>query len=108
VLARLLFRLAASGIKQEARESTQCMKALFADLSARERERHQYWVAHHRDERRRVLALCDAVQISVANGQHDRATMLLAEMHRIVDVALGRRRGIRTRVTARSETCEQS
>jgi hypothetical protein len=66
------------------------MKALFADLPARERERRRYLAARHADERRRVLALCDAVQIALANGQHDRAHMLLTEMHRIVDGALAR------------------
>jgi hypothetical protein len=34
------------------------MKALFADVSARERECRQYLAAHHADERRRVLVAC--------------------------------------------------
>jgi hypothetical protein len=55
-----------------------------------------------------VLALCDAVQIALANGQHDRADMLLTEMHRIVDLALARRGGIRARVTAGAGMCEPS
>jgi hypothetical protein len=84
------------------------MKALFADLFACERERRQYLAARRADERRRVLALCDAVQIALANGQHDRADMLLTEMHRIVDVALARRSGIRARVTSGAEKCERS
>jgi hypothetical protein len=47
-----------------------------------------------------VLALRDAVQLAVASGQHDRADMLLTEMHRIVDPALARRRGVPVRISA--------
>ena len=76
------------------------MKALFADLSERSRQYRQEVAAQHASERQRVLALCDAVQIAVANGQHDRADMLLTEMHRIVDAALARRRGVPVRISA--------
>jgi hypothetical protein len=68
------------------------MRALFADISETERQRRQAAYASTRDERRRVLALCDAVQIAVAQGQQDRVDMLLEQMHAIVDAALARRR----------------
>jgi hypothetical protein len=48
---------------------------------------------HDTHDRRRVLALFDAVQIAVAKGQHDRADTLLKEMHAIVAQALAERRG---------------
>ena len=69
------------------------MKALFADLSERARQRHRDIYAYKAHERRQVLALCDAIQIAVAKGQHDRANMLLKEMQAIVDTALARRHG---------------
>jgi hypothetical protein len=69
------------------------MKALFADISERARQRHQDVQAYRANERRQVLALCDAIQIAIAKGQHDRADMLLNEMQAIVDAALARRRG---------------
>ena len=68
------------------------MKALFADITERSRQRHHDISAYKRDERRQVLVLCDAVQIAVANGQRDRANVLLKEMHAIVNSALARRR----------------
>jgi hypothetical protein len=76
------------------------MKALFADLAERDRQYRWDFAAHHANERRRVLALCDAIQIAVANGQHDRANMLLTEMHGIVDAALARRHGIHVLISA--------
>ena len=57
------------------------MKALFADVSERVRQRSRDIDAYKAHERRQVLALCDAVQIAVAKGQHDRVNMLLKEMH---------------------------
>jgi len=69
------------------------MKALFADLSERTRQHRQDVAAHRANERRRVLALCDAIQIAIANEQPDRVDMLLTEMRRIVDAALARRPG---------------
>ena len=70
------------------------MKALFADLSERSRQRNKDIYAYKASERLHVLALCDAIQVAVARGQQDRVDMLLAEMHAIVDSALARRRGI--------------
>jgi len=72
------------------------MKALFADISERTRQRYRDVQAYKAHERRQVLALCDAIQIAVAKGQHDRATMLLKEMQAIVDTALARRHGARS------------
>jgi hypothetical protein len=66
--------------------------ALFADLSEQDRQRQKDIHVHKETERRRVLALCDEIQIAVARGQHDRADTLLQEMHAIVDSALTRRR----------------
>jgi hypothetical protein len=68
------------------------MKALFADLSERTRQRRRDIDAYKASERRHVLALCDAVQVAVAKGQHNLADILLKEMHAIVDSALARRR----------------
>ena len=67
------------------------MKALFADLSERARQRNKDIHAYKANERRQVLALCDAIQVAVAKGQRDRANMLLREMHAIVDRAVARR-----------------
>ena len=53
------------------------------------KDRYAYRVS----ERRRVLALFDAIQIAIANRQHDRVRALLDEMHHVVEVALARRRG---------------
>jgi hypothetical protein len=72
------------------------MKALFADISERARQRHRDIYAYKAHERRQVLALCDAIQIAVARGHHDRADMLLKEMQAIVDTALARRHGVRS------------
>ena len=68
------------------------MKALFSDLSERSREYRWDTAAQRASERRRVLALCDAIQLAVANGQVDWTDMLLTEMRGIVDAALARRR----------------
>jgi hypothetical protein len=76
------------------------MKALFADLSERDRQRRKNISAYKATERRQVLALCDAIQIAVATGQHDRTNMLLKEMHGIVDSALARRSGVPLRIGA--------
>jgi hypothetical protein len=76
------------------------MKALFADLSERARLRRRDIAAFKAHERRQVLALCDAVQIAVANGQRDRVNTLLKEMHALVDAALARRIGMALRISA--------
>src|SRR5438105_1959052 len=68
------------------------MKALFADLPKQDRQRKRDIHARRAIERRQVLALCDAIQVAVASGQHERANALLQEMHVIVDAALARRR----------------
>jgi hypothetical protein len=72
------------------------MKALFADISERTRQRYRDVQAYKANERKQVLALCDGIQIAIANAQHDRATMLLKEMQAIVDTALARRHGARS------------
>ena len=74
------------------------MKALFADSSERDRQWTKNISAYKTTERRRVLALCDAIQIALARGQYDRTNMLLKEMHAIVDSALARRRGTPPRI----------
>ena len=66
------------------------MKAQFADLSDRTRQWDEQRRAYRRDERRRVWALCDAIQIASASGQHDQVGLLLKEMHALID---GARRG---------------
>ena len=76
------------------------MKSLFANLAEQTRQRNKDFSAHRTHERQRVLALCDAVQIAVAKGQHDRVSMLLKEMHAIVDLALARRSRVPLRVVA--------
>jgi hypothetical protein len=76
------------------------MKALFADISERERQRHRNRDAYRKGERRQVLALFDAIQIAVADGEHDRAGILLREIHAIVDASLVRRRGWPARMSA--------
>jgi len=76
------------------------MKALFADISERIRQRSKDISASKAHERQQVLALCDAVQIAAAKGQHDRVNMLLKEMHAIVDSALARRSGVPLRFSA--------
>ena len=76
------------------------MKALFADLSERTRQRDRDITAYKTHERRQVLALCDAVQIAVSTGQHDRVDMLLKEMHAVVDAALARRSAVALRISA--------
>ena len=47
------------------------MKALFADISERARQHHKDADAYKTNERRRVLALFDAIQIAVAKGHDD-------------------------------------
>jgi hypothetical protein len=76
------------------------MKALFADLSERTRQRSRDIYGYKRDERRQVLALFDAVQIAVAKGQQDRVNVLLQELYTIVDSALARRSGVPMRLGA--------
>ena len=76
------------------------MKPLFADLSERARQRRRDVSAYKAHERRHVLALFDALQIAIANGQHDRVDMLLEDMHAIVDPVLARRRRIALPITA--------
>jgi hypothetical protein len=70
------------------------MKALFADIAERTRQRNKDVVAYRSAERRQVLALCDAVQIAVANGHREHAERLLQEMHEVVDSALARRNSV--------------
>jgi hypothetical protein len=70
------------------------MKALFADLSERARQRGRDIQAYKAKERRQVLALCDAIQVAVASEQSDRVDMLLKDMHVVVDAALARRHGV--------------
>lgn len=72
------------------------MRALFADISERERQHQRNRNAYRNDERRQVLALFDAIQIAVAGGEADRATMLLRDIRAIVDASLVRRRRWRT------------
>ena len=67
------------------------MKALFADISEQERRRRRDADAFRKDERRRVSALYDAIQIALAKGDHDRVNLLLGEMHMIVNAASARR-----------------
>jgi hypothetical protein len=76
------------------------MKALFADISERAWQQHKDADAYKTNERRQVLALFDAIQIAVAKGQDDRVSMLLKEMHAIVDAALARRRRWPVRISA--------
>jgi hypothetical protein len=63
------------------------MKAQFADLSERTRQWDEQRRAYRRNERRRVWALCDAIQIASASGQQKRVGALLDEMHALVDRA---------------------
>jgi hypothetical protein len=76
------------------------MKALLADLSDPARQRSRDINAYTAHERRQLLALFDAVQIAVANGQPDRVDTLLKEMHGVVDPALARRRRIALPISA--------
>jgi hypothetical protein len=76
------------------------MKALFAEISERTRQRYKDISAYKTRERQQVLALCDAVQIAVAEGQQDRVDMLLKEMRAIVDSALATRSGVPLRISA--------
>jgi hypothetical protein len=82
------------------RRAVRTMKALFADISERSRQRLKDAEAWRSDERRQLHALCDAVQIALANGEHDRVNLLLEEMRTIVDAALARRNGFPVRISA--------
>ena len=75
------------------------MGALFTDLSQRARQRNKDIYAYKTNERRQVLTLCDAIQ-SRRRGQHERANMLLKEMHAIVDAAVARRSAVSLRIGA--------
>ena len=68
------------------------MKALFADLAVATRQRRADFAACRAHERRQVMALCDAIQIALANQQHDLVSVLLKDLHAIVSSALARRR----------------
>ena len=70
------------------------MKALFADISERERQHAKHAAAFRRDERRRVSGLYDAVQVALAEGDHDRVTLLLQEMRSMVNAAFARRKRV--------------
>jgi hypothetical protein len=76
------------------------MKALFADISERTRQHHKDAEAYKTSERRQVLALFDAIQIAIAKRHDDRVSLLLEEMHAIVDAALARRRRWPARISA--------
>jgi len=76
------------------------MKALFADLSEHTRKWREDRRAYGANERQQVLALCDAIQVAIAKGQHDRVSMLLKEMHAIVESALARRNRVPLRIGA--------
>ena len=76
------------------------MKALFADISERTRQRNNDISAYKTHERRQVIALCDAVQLAVARRQPDRVDMLLKEMDALVASALARRRRVSLRINA--------
>jgi len=76
------------------------MAALFADLSERSRQQSKNRRAYRADERHRVLALCDAIQIAIAKEQRDRVSILLEEMRVIVESALARRAGVSLRIGA--------
>ena len=67
------------------------MNAMFADLAERTRQRNREARTYKAEERRRVLGLCDAIQIAVAAGQRDRTMTLLAEMRTLVDSAIAKR-----------------
>jgi hypothetical protein len=76
------------------------MKVLFADISERARQHHKDADAYRTKERRQVLALFDAIQIAIAAGQDDRVSVLLKELHAIVDAALTRRQRWPARISA--------
>lgn len=67
------------------------MRAMFANLVELTRQQDRDFRVQAGHERRRVLALCDAVQIAVARGQRDRAAALLGEMRSLVEPVLARR-----------------
>ncbi len=68
------------------------MRALFADLAEVTRQRRTDFAAYRANERRQVMALCDAIQVALANQQHDRVNYLLKDLQAIVGAALARRR----------------
>ena len=76
------------------------MKALFADISEQERRRRKDADAFRSDERRRVSALYDAIQIALAKGDHPCVNRLLFEMHAIVNAAFARRSRFPGRISA--------
>ena len=76
------------------------MKTLFADLAERSRQQRAHSRAYLADERTQVLALFDAIQVALAKGQGDRVSILLKEMHSIVDPVLARRRRLGLRMSA--------
>jgi len=67
------------------------VQARFADLSERTR-RWERGRTEQTRERRQVHALCDAIQVAVANRQHEKVNSLLQEMRSLVASALVRRR----------------
>jgi RNA 3'-terminal phosphate cyclase len=74
------------------------MQARFAHLAEQTRRWERGRTEQVR-ERCKVHALCDAIQVAVANRQHDKVNSLLQEMHSIVASALvRRRREVATRV----------
>jgi hypothetical protein len=76
------------------------MAALFADVSERSRQRSRNSRTYRANERQRVFALCDAIQIAIAEGQRDRVSTLLNELRVIVDSGLARRTGVALRMGA--------
>jgi hypothetical protein len=68
------------------------VKALFAGLAEVTRRRQAEFAACRANERRQVMALCDAIQVALANRQHDQVALLLKDLRTIVTAALARRR----------------
>jgi hypothetical protein len=64
---------------------------LFADRSERARQQRSD-ARIPVNERRRVVAVCDAIQLALVKGQLDRTNMMLKEMHAVVERALADRR----------------
>jgi len=76
------------------------VKALFADLSEHTRSWRAQRYSDRVNERRRVLALFDAIQVAITERQHDRVDLLLQEMRGIVQSALARRNEVPRRIRA--------
>ena len=76
------------------------MKALFADISEQERRRRKDADAFRNDERHRVAALYDAIQMALATDDCNRVNLLLLEMHTIVNAAFARRSRFPSRISA--------